>query len=89
MKNAICKTMDVLGYISFAIVFLCSFLAFISGEIVGAIIVLVVGWIICCIFSAFWFVMSGIFDQMKTQNQTLAEMSKHIKNIEANNNWLE
>ncbi|MNQ88014.1 hypothetical protein D3C85_1032630 [compost metagenome] len=89
MKHAICRTMDYLFYISFALVFLFSFLTFIGGEIVGAIIFLVIGWIVCCLFSAFWFVASSANEVLQTQTKILAEMNKRLKNMEANSNWLE
>lgn len=89
MKHAICRTMDVIGYLSFALVFIFSFLIFIGGEIVGAIIFLVIGWIVCCLFSAFWFVASSANEALQTQTKILIEMNKRLKSIESNKSWID
>ncbi|MNQ54045.1 hypothetical protein D3C85_681010 [compost metagenome] len=91
MKHAICRTMDYLFYLSFALVFLFSFLTFIGGEILGAIIFLVIGWIVCCLFSAFWFVASSANEALQTQTKILADISKRLKNVEnnINTNWVD
>lgn len=65
-KSLIIGTMDVLTAISFIIVGIAVAILALSGAIIPAILMALIGWIVCTLFSALWIVLSSINGHLET-----------------------
>lgn len=70
MKQSIIKTCDIIAYLLFAFIFITSAFTALTGNILHAIMFLVVGWIVACLLSGFWFAIS----QMAINSQKQVEL---------------
>lgn len=76
IKRAIIKTNDVLAYIAFVAVAVVSAVLMLQGQVGIASMVMVIGWIVCCLVFGVWFVLSSIADNVRVQTEL---MRKEVK----------
>lgn len=73
-KQAVIKTMDVCLGIGFVILGMIVLFLCLDGMISQAIIFGVIGWIVLCSISGFWFILSSIHDNLVKQSKLLEKM---------------
>ena len=79
MKENIIATVDFIAYCLFGIVAFVGGSAIMLGQAGTGAIILVAGWLICCILSGSWFVLSKIAENGSETNVLLKELLEATK----------
>ena len=74
MKNNIIATVDFCMYGMFVIVALVGGITLTTGNVVHGVIILVVGWLIACLLSGTWFVLSQMAENTAQTNALLKRL---------------
>lgn len=80
-KQRVTKTIDIVLYTCFAIVFAIAAVGVMSGQVGTALIFLAVGWIVLCVLSGTWFVLSSISDNAHKQTEIMEKILKEMRGV--------
>ena len=79
MKQSIIKTCDIIAYLLFAFVFVTTAFTALTGNILHALMFLVIGWVIASLISGVWFCLSQTAANSAETNKLLKQL---INNME-------
>ena len=74
MKQSIIKTCDIIAYLLFAFVFITTAFTALTGNILHALLFLVIGWVVACLLSGVWFCLSQIAVNSAKTNELLKDI---------------
>lgn len=78
-KQRVTKTIDILLYVCFAVVFAIAAVGVMSGQVGTALVFLAAGWIVLCVLSGTWFCISMLADNSQRQVELLEKIIKEMK----------
>ncbi|AIL60044.1 MULTISPECIES: hypothetical protein [Pseudomonas] len=68
MKDFVISVNNIVLYVSLAVIWLFSFIAIFTSGFLPALGIFVVGTLVWCIVSGFWFVQSATYEELRKLN---------------------